>query len=573
MSNDLQITTERVDDIPLLMGQLSHMGVAPILDEFFPTHGHWGGLSLGETTQVWLSHILSQADHRLNVVQEWAATRLTTLSRLLDKPMRALDVSDDRLAAILHALSDDTRWAACESRLNARLVRVYALRPQRVFVDSTTSSGYWHVSEAGLFQFGHSKDHRPDLPQVKVMLGVLDPLGLPVATHVVSGEQADDRLYLPVIERIRTSLDQPGLLYVGDCKMSALATRARLAQTGDYYLCPWANAALRAADLTEYVAWATAHDSPPQPIDRVAADGSRTRIAEGYEWHETLTTTLDEQPVEWTERRLLVRSLAAAASATAALQRRLAEAQTAIADLTRRGHGRRRLRDVTSAQAAVAAIERRLDVVGLLAVTISLSQTPIPKRRYRAQAARVEYAAQVTIQTRLDETAVAAAEASLGWRLYVTNHTAEDLPLATAVLAYREAYQVEHGLGRLKGQPLSLRPMYLARDDHATGLIRLLSLALRVLTLLEFVVRRRLAQSQASLSGLYAGQPTRATARPTAEQLLRAFGDLTLTLIQTPTATLRHMPPLSALQQQILTLLDLPADLYACLAVQSLQPP
>ena len=61
------------------------------------------------------------------------------------------------------------------------------------------------------------------------------------------------------------------------------------------------------------------------------------------------------------------------------------------------------------------------------------------------------------------------------------------------MLAYRNAYQVERSLGRLKGRPLSLTPMSVQRDDHATGLIRLLSIALRVLTLLEFVGRRQLA--------------------------------------------------------------------------------
>ena len=52
-------------------------------------------------------------------------------------------------------------------------------------------------TEEGLFQFGHSKDHRPDLPQIKVMQAVLDPLGRPLATDVISGERADDQLYVP----------------------------------------------------------------------------------------------------------------------------------------------------------------------------------------------------------------------------------------------------------------------------------------------------------------------------------------------------------------------------------------
>jgi transposase len=99
----------------------------------------------------------------------------------------------------------------------------------------------------------------------------------------------------------------------------------------------------------------------------------------------------------------------------------------------------------------------------------------------------------------------------------------------------------------------SLSPMYVARDDHATGLIRLLSIALRVLTLLEFVVRRQLAEQGTRLAGLYAGNPKRTTAHPTAERLLEAFKETTLTVIRQSQRTVRHLTPLSTLQERILT--------------------
>jgi hypothetical protein len=67
--------------------------------------------------------------------------------------------------------------------------------------------------------------------------------------------------------------------------------------------------------------------------------------------------------------------------------------------------------------------------------------------------------------------------------------------------------------------------MYVQRDDHATRLIRFLSRALRVLTLMEFVVRRQLAAEGAKLAGVYAGNPKRETDQPTAERLLEAFHD------------------------------------------------
>src|SRR5262249_39462368 len=55
----------------------------------------------------------------------------------------------------------------------------------------------------------------------------------------------------------------------------------------------------------------------------------------------------------------------------------------------------------------------------------------------------------------------------LGWRVYVTTQPPEQLSLQESVLAYRNEYLVERAMGRLKGRPLSLTPMYLERDDHA----------------------------------------------------------------------------------------------------------
>ena len=55
---------------------------------------------------------------------------------------------------------------------------------------------------------GHSKDHRPDLAQLKIMLSTLDPIGMPIAAEILSGEKADSALYIPAIERVRSTLKQ-----------------------------------------------------------------------------------------------------------------------------------------------------------------------------------------------------------------------------------------------------------------------------------------------------------------------------------------------------------------------------
>ena len=124
--------SSRFAHIPVLLASMDHLGLAELVDERFVPHKNWDGVSLGKALSGWLTHILSEGDHRLSQVQDWAAKRPETM-----------------------------------------------------------------------FQFGHSKHHRPDLPQVKVMLATLDPLGMPVATQVVAGQKADDPLYIPAIDQVR----------------------------------------------------------------------------------------------------------------------------------------------------------------------------------------------------------------------------------------------------------------------------------------------------------------------------------------------------------------------------------
>jgi len=567
------IITERVDDIPLLLEQMQRMSLPTLLDNHFPTHGNWQGLSLGWVSTIWLSSILARGDHRMVHVEPWVAQRLWTLRTTTGQTVTRVDFTDDRLEIVLQRLSHDARWAAFESALNQHTVRVYDLSTARVHVDSTSASAYATVTEGGLFQFGHSKDYRPDLPQVKVMQAVLDPLGMPLATDVVSGERADDPLYLPCIARVQASVGRRGLLYVGDCKMASRDTRARIAAPGDFYLCPLPQVQLAEGELDAALeaVWSDAH--PLNSVVREGPKGEPELIAEGYEYPVPMSQQVDGTVQSWTERRLVVRSVRQAHAAEAALRARVAKAMAQIEALNQRGRGKKRFETMAALRQAVVAIVQRYGVENLVWFRVTPHVTPRPVRAYRGRPARVEHDRHATVEVCVDEAAVEAAVRRLGWRVYGTNQPLEQLSLAQAVLAYRSEYQVERSLGRLKGQPLSLTPMYVQRDDHATGLIRLLSIALRVLTLLEFVGRRQLAAAGAKLAGLYAGNPRRETARPTAERLLEAFRDITLTISEGPEQTTRHLTTLSPLQQRILEILGFASELYTRLCTVSAEPP
>jgi len=573
MTETLTVISERVDDTPLLLAQQERMGIGSLLDEHFATHGNWQGLSLGGVAEGWLAHILSEGDHRMNHMQSWAEQRLETLQGGLGQPVRGLDFGDDRLEIVLRTLSEDSRWDSFEEALNRHLLRVYALEPKQVRLDSTTASGYWCVTEGGLFQFGHSKDRRSDLPQVKVMLSTLDPLGMPLVTDVLSGQRADDPLYIPAIQRVREGLGTRGLLYIGDCKMAALGTRAFVQAGHDYYLCPLPETQLPPEELARYLAPVWEGRQRLTPIYRDKADGKREMIAQGYERTVSVTAVVEGKTITWTERHLVIRSLKQARAAEKALRKRLAKAQATLIALNERKRGKKRPRDVAEARQAATAIVEQYKVQGLLQVDYEEIVHQRQVRRYRDRPARIEVQCEIRVTARVNQIVLEQAIQSLGWCVYATNALVTLFPLSQAVLAYRSQYIIERGLGRLKGRPLSLIPMYLARDDHATGLIRLLSIGLRILTLLEFVVRRRLTQTGAQLAGLYAGNPKRATARPTAEHLLEAFQGITLTVIQEPYQTRRHLTPLSKLQQHILDLLDFSVAIYTNLCADSFKPP
>ena len=255
----------------------------------------------------------------MNQVQKWVAHQLQTLHLCTGQQVQECSWSDDRLALVLDALAQPEQWQRFETALNQRIIQVYQLHPQRVRLDSTTASGYWSVNEEGLFQLGESHDHRPDLPQLKVKLSALDPLGLPL----VAGKAADDPVYIAAIKQVSQSLPEHGVLYVGDCKMAALSTRA-------------------------YV----------QAQDEV--------IAQGFEQ----TVVCSGKVVTGSERQVIVRSIKLAEAVTATLHTHLSKAQADLMQLNEHKQGKKVDCDADALQHATWAICKHRQVEGLLRLRI-----------------------------------------------------------------------------------------------------------------------------------------------------------------------------------------------------------
>jgi len=566
MAEDYNLIHERVDDIPLLIGLAQRLRLPEIMDKHMGNHGHHHGLSNGWLATVWLAYILSEGDHRKYSVEDWAEKHKHTLEQLVDQPMRQVEFNDDRLGIVLRRLSQPDTWEALEADLWSSTVAVYEIQMTGVRLDSTTTYGYHTTTEDGVMQYGYSKDHRHDLPQLKLMAAAAEPSGHLLASDVLAGDKADDPLYLPMVERVRRMVGQTGLLYTGDSKMSALETRADIAVHKDYYLTPLP---LKGKAKKHMAAWVNAIVDGDQCVQLIW-DQERL-LGGGYEFERSLSTEVAGQGVEWIERVQVVRSLSLAKHEGEKLEQRLSKAEAELLFLTPEpGRGKRQHRDEAGFQAAMAKVLEHHKVTGLLHITWEREEQRIthyvgrgrggPNRPKKTEV-HVRY---VITEVQRNHLAIQNYKHRLGWRVYGTNLPVERMSLAQSVIHYRGGWSLERDFHLVKDLPLGIRPLYVRRDDQITGLTHLLTLALRLLTLIETQVRHNLAQTGEQMSGLYEGQPSRKTSRPTGVRLLKAFarGEVTLTRIQTGEQHYWHITPLSSLQKQILAYMKLSPSLY-----------
>lgn len=581
MDTEPVITTERVDDFPLLLATMLQLGLPDIFDHHLKRHGLHQGLSWGWIASIWLAHLLTKSNHRKQPVQAWVKQAHETIEKITGQKVCDLDFTDDRLTLLLRRLSQADIWQAIEKELSQNIIRVYDLKAKQVRLDPTTVSGYHEGGEESLFQYGYSKDD-PTLRQVKVMVAALDPFGLPLVSQVVAGNLADDALYRPAVDRVLQIIDGTGLLFVGDSKMSALAIRAHIHNLGQHYLCPLAQTGETAKEMETWVEAANSGKQQLQPIYIKNEKGKRVLLAEGYVFERTLqakiapreaSDTEPEQTLEWTEQVFVARSESYRKSQLNGLEGRLQRTTTKLLALTPLpARGKHQIQEEAELVNAATAILKAHNVEGFLTYTFERQEKRETKYvgRGRGNPNRptreiVSMRYQILTVTR-QEDAIDTHQKTLGWRAYVSDAPAEQLNLKQALLTYRDEWIIEHGFHRLKGAPLSLDPLFVKRDDQVVGLTNLLSLAVRMLTLIEFVVRRNLKQNKEKLTGLIENNPKKGIDNPTTERLLKAFDEITLTTVHLPNCIIKHITPLTTLQIRILELIGLSAAVYTRLA-------
>jgi transposase len=527
----METKIETIGGLPLISSLLKKLDIRNLINEHYKLHGNWSGSDKGLIVSIWIVYILSRCDHRLSVMEDWVSEHELILGQEFGQKIEIKDFTDDRLGKILDEFSVSERWDPFELSVNQQMLRVYEIQGGTIQLDATIGQSFGQVVEDGLLQAGYSKQFRRDLPQFKTMLANLGNENIPLGSITVSGDKSDDELYIPIIKLAKQNFAKNGLLWQGDKKMSSIATRHHIVCCEDYYLSPLSEVQVSKARLcADYLVDFFLDDqilsSVPSPKTTDLGDVS-VEIAYGFE----KKVQVEHLGRVWTERRLVVRSVAYAAGQEKLLRSKVAKAVAAIERLNQRVQGKKVLKNEPDLVAFYQGIVQKYAVEGLLNIdyqTITSTKT-IPATPQKEARTDVQFS--YTIQCVVDEPALQAQILTLGWRIYATNMSLEGMTLTQAVHFYREEYKIEHRFHNLKTEVTRLLPVFLKKDTRIVGLIHLLMLVLKLIGVLEYQIQQKLEQNKEVLQGLYPGNPKIATKAPTISKIMSAMASISIAYV------------------------------------------
>jgi transposase len=550
------IEAYQVRHLPLVKAYADKIGLVEVINQVVPTE-----MEVDPGTIV-LGMILDTLSGRspLYRLEEFFTHQDTAL--LLGKAVAPEVFNDDTVGRILERLYDVGTmkiFTACAVRAD----QAYGLDKRYVHFDTTSISVYGEYlppegqpdpqEQAVPFTIthGYSKDKRPDLKQFVFSTLCVDR-AVPLWGKPEDGNASDKTVNNTVLSGIATFLAKHGVapgayIYVAD---AALVTEDNLAALGDTLFISRLPATYNECGrlITEAVAHNTwedvgvlAHTKPTKhrPVTSYKAyEGEVTLYGTPYRAVVVHSSAQDKRRQQRLARDIQTSYSTMQAAARAAEPQEYfcrADADAAAA----------RLRAVSAAYHWLeVTVEERL-VYGPGRPSAHKPR-PITARRYRLKTA-------ISPQTER----IARMEEEAGCFVLLTNvptagdlaHSARDI-----LTVYKEQHGTEQNYGFLK-DPVIVNSLFLKKPERIEALGLILLLALLLWRLMERTMRTYVDTTRTPLPGW----DKKATERPTAFMMITKFAGVIVFKCGHDRQLAR---PLSVVQQQYLTALDVPATYF-----------
>jgi len=569
-----ELIQQHIGSGPILKALIQKMGFIPIIDSNLPADPRRVGPTHGEAVAGMVACLI-QGICALYRIEQFAVEE-PVLGTLFPH-YEAKAWHDDHLGDTLDAI-----WefgpGALQGAVTAHLLDRFGVRVDQIHYDTTSFKvfGRYEVADETVaaketgadgppddpvrartpvrLVRGHSKDHRPDLNQVKGGLAVSADGGVPLLWQAQDGNRADVGTYVEYWLQVKEVVGRSDFLFIGDCKLATQDNLVTIIQQQGRFLAPMPAYAGMQRQLEEWVLTNTVEDLLP----RREASGKEVWYR-GFRRPYALGTPAEQSyPCEVH----IVCNPRLRAEKQVHLERRLQKTQVFLEGLPKR-LGKRALKSREAIAQALEATLKRYHTEDLLTYRIVATETP--RKRYRGRGrpgadASYEEVSEVhwTVEWQWLPDLIDKAILLGGYFPLITNDPT--LTTARALSIYKEPYHPEQRFRWLKGAGI-LAPVLLKQPHRIEAFFFVVGLVLQLLTLVEREAARQIAASGKPMIGL---KPNRLPdARPKTEALLHVFRHVTVTqviLAEHPAEIV--MSPLTLLQTRVLRLMGLEESVY-----------
>jgi transposase len=483
----IQKVTYTLGGVHLLLAYLEQLGLAEVVDRYC---SRVGDISEGTVfVVIVLNRLLFPLP--LRHVGEWAGK--VGLHLLLGIPDVAL-LNYDRLVDTLAAVSGCWEEIATDVTLNA--VERFGLRVETIHYDLTSVFFHGAYKESEMVDFGYSRDHRFDKPQVVFALSTTadGEVPLPGACGVHQGNTQDVDTPVEHMRRLQATFRRTDLLVTGDRAMQSAENMLLISRAHGRFLGP-----LKLTDAQKrYIA--SIPEREFQWLCYSEQAGRTYRAVFRRFWFK-----VKEEIVHMARRRRRCRGRLP----------RYREVHFWMRAAVLLDEDKRR-RDAAQRERKIQEYESELDVC--IAHLNKGQYYGDPKwiiehlrsleEQYKAVSDCVHYRfaqqeGQMTLTHWRDEQAIAQAARLDGKWVLVSNQPlvpgqSQQAYMDWMLRTYKAHAGVERRMRNLKSD-LPIRPLYVHRDDHITGLCFASLLALTVYALLERDCKRSAELAAADL--------------------------------------------------------------------------
>jgi transposase len=471
-------------------------------------------------------------------------------------------LGDDRIGRALDRLFDADR-ATLATELVVALGERFGVELSRLHNDTTSVklTGQYaggkgrsiRGRKAPWITYGYSKDHRPDLKQLVLVLCTSEDGGLPVLFRCESGNTNDASTHMATWDALCRVAGNPDFLYVADSNLCGEGQMDHIDRRKGRFVTVLPRSRKEDAEFRKWVqdhepAWDLAVDRP-NPRRR---HGPRDRW---YVWRASLPSR-ESWPVTW------VFSVLLALRQEATRRENLGRAEQDLEHLQERLDDRRP-RAAHKIQQRVERILARRRVARYLRVDVGQEEEhefrqehrgrPGPDTRYRRRTRK-----RWKISWTIDEAAVAYDRRSDGMYPLLSND--RSLTPAQVLAAHKGQPTIEKRFEQWKTVH-EIAPVFLKNEGRIEALFFLYWVALLVQALVERELRNAMKREDIREIPLYPEE--RRCRRPTTQQVLRLFSHVARHVVtRTDGTTETFEPQLTEIQAQILHLLQIPPQAF-----------